>query len=292
MNPARTPTPDKGEILKLGPPAAGEVVITVDPSRAGTSFAAGTETLLPRAEIPVHKHLEQDEVLFIHKGQGRAVLGEQSMLVLPGTILHVPRGAWHGLRNTGTGALQLVWLSSPPGFEVFVRELSRLGPAPTMDAIQELAQRHKIELRPATGAPMPPAAPSPTGHRHRGRRGGRRHRGSGRAPTPAPASAHGSAPAPAPLPSSPRPALAAAAPVPPPSPSPRPSPAPKSPTPSIDTGRSRPPRGHHRRRVKEVYMGGRWVRVEGEGPVIAPSPQESRRRVHKPGSDDEPSPIR
>ncbi|MBI3322940.1 MAG: cupin domain-containing protein, partial [Candidatus Omnitrophica bacterium] len=116
-------TPPQGEIFKLGPPAAGEVIITVDPSRAGASFAAGTQALVSRAEIPVHRHLDRDEMLFIYKGQGRAILGGQTIIVVPGVTFHVPRGTWFSLRNTGTGALQFVWVSSP-GLEAFFRDLS------------------------------------------------------------------------------------------------------------------------------------------------------------------------
>jgi hypothetical protein len=36
-----------------------------------------------------------------------------------------------------------------------------------------------------------------------------------------------------------------------------------------------------------VYMGGRWVRVEGEGPVIAPG-RPSQPRGSKRGGEDEP----
>ena len=283
--------PVRGEILKLGAPASGEVVITVDPGQSGATFAAGTQTLLPRAEIPFHRHLDREEMLVIHKGQGRAILGEQTMVVVPGMTLHVPRGTWFTLRNTGTGALQFVWASSP-GLEAFFRELSRLGASPSAQAFQELAQRHGIELRPAAEAPRSEGRP------RRGRRGGRRNRG-GQGTLPSAASR------PAPESSAPRPAPAAAPAVPS---------APTAPgvgrrrrrrrggTPAVaaappaaqrpsrpDTGGQRPLRGRHRRRVKEVYMGGRWIQVEGEGPVIAPGRGGPGRRSRKPNDDEPPS---
>jgi len=242
-------TPPQGEILKLGPPAAGEAIITVDPSRAGTSFAAGTQALVSRAEISVHRHLDRDEMLFVYKGQGRAILGEQTIIVVPGVTFHVPRGTWFSLRNTGTGALQFVWVSSP-GLEAFFRDLSRLGTSPSAQAFQELAHRHGIELRQAAAPTV--AAPTPAGHRRRRRRGGRRHRGERRAAPSAPRSA--------------------------------PSPAPQPSRPDAVAQRS-PRRGRHRRKIKEVYMGGRWIQVEGEGPVIAPGRGHPGR---KRADDDEP----
>lgn len=341
MNPARSP--DQGEVLKLGPPATGEVIIAVDPSAGATPFAAGTQTLRPGAEIPVQRHLDRDAALFVHKGQGRATLNGRSILVLPGAMWSVPRGAWHGVRNTGTGDLQIVWVSSP-GLEVFFRELSRAGAAPTSSGqvLQELALRYGIEFRQAAEAKgihtersagterVPADAPAPAPRRRRGRRGGRRHRG-GRTPAPAnssgsvaipptarmeassatrvasgadpvsstsphalavprapggqrrrrrPGSVAGPRPTPPAAPQQPRAQAGAAPSVPPPastSGSSRPS-----------AGRQPPPRGRHQRRVREVYMSGQWVRVEGEGPVIAPGSSWARRRGPKRGGDGEP----
>ena len=307
--------PEHGELIKLGSPLAGEVIVVVDPGSTGSAFAAGTQTLLPGAELPVQRHLGRDVVLFVHKGQARATLDERVVNVVPGAMLHVSRNVWYGVRNTGTGALQIAWASSPPGLELFFREFSRLSDAPSAQALQELAQRHGIEFRPATEAPS-----VPEGRRHRGRRGGRRGRG-GRAPTPsaasplpstlspvsgAPSSVAPAAPA---APSAPgqhrrrhrrrggagrrsappaavqglREPSAGTAPVSPSAPTPRPT------RPAGGRPRSGPP--HRRRRVKEVYMGGRWVRVEGDGPVIAPG-RQSERRDPKRGEDDEPPPIR
>ena len=286
----------------------------VDPGSAGTAFAAGTQTLSPGAEIPVHKHLGRDAMLFVHKGQGRAILNERVINVVPGAMLHVPRNVWYSVRNTGTGALQIAWASSPPGLELFFRELSRLGGAPSAQALQELGQRYGIEFRPATEAP-----PVPEGRRHRGRRGGR---GRGRRPpTPPTAAASPSTLSPASgAPSS----VVSAAPAAPHAPDPHrrrhrrrggtgrrsappvaaqgphePSAGTAPVSPSAPTPRPQRPAGgrprsgslHRRRRVKEVYMGGRWVRVEGDGPVIAPGRQPGRRDP-KRGEDDEPPPIR
>src|SRR3989338_8696970 len=176
--------PSHDEVLKLGPPAAGEVVIKVDPRRTGTAFAMGTESLAPGAAIPVHRYLSKDEVLFIYKGQGRATLDGKSMTVLPGMTLFVPRQAWFGLRNTGTGLLQFTWTSAPPGIEEFFREVSRLGASSVAAALQAVAQRHGLEFHPTGEAAT--ATETVPGHRRRRHRRGRR--GGGRGPAqPSPA---------------------------------------------------------------------------------------------------------
>jgi len=249
MNPSRSA--QKGEVLKLGPPASGEVVITIDPGSTGTAFAAGTQTLLSGAECPVQKHLDQDLVLFVHKGQGRATLNERVIVVVPGAMLYVPRGAWHGLRNTGTGTLQIAWVSAPPGLEAFFRDLSRASASPSAQALQELAQRHRIEFGQAADAPAASSAPHRHRRRRRGRGGASRRQQTGTAPAVS---------APSPAQSSPR----------------------------SDAGRQRPPRGRHRRRIKEVYMSGRWIQVEGEGPVIAPGRQPGQRGEQRRDDDETP----
>ena len=282
--------PGDGEVLKLGPPAAGEVIIKVDPRQSGAPLTMGTETLLARAEIPVHRHLHQDEVVFVHKGQGRATLEGESMTVVPGTVIYAPRAAWHGLRNTGTGVLQITWMASPAGIEEFFRDLSKLGSSADASAILEIGRRHGVEFRSEGGAPT-----QELGHRRRRHRGGR-GRGRGGGPTtqrPQPPQSTSTHPAPV---SQPQPATAAG---------PRPPgrgprrrhrrreagstqvgsqstvvtsqtstgavSKPTAPTPSSAAARSRGRSDRRRRfgRVKEVYMGGRWVRVVGEGPVIS-----------------------
>ena len=283
-------------MLKVGPPATGEIIVKVDPRRTGAAFAMGTESLAPGAAIPVHRHRSQDEVLFIYKGQGRATLEARSMTVLPGMMLYVPRQAWHGLRNTGTGLLQFTWTSAPPGIEEFFRELSRLGPQADAAALATLAQRHGLEFHPAGEAAT--AAAAAPGHRRRRHRRGRGDGGRGRV-LPSPGVAQ-----PAPMPQAAAPRQAAAAPLtsqpqrgprrrrrhgrrPPPAAASAQSPK-TAPVPSAHPPRG--PRGRRRGRVKEVYMDGRWVTVTGEGPVIAPGrerPSAGRSRAGK--DDDTPS---
>ncbi|MBI3011953.1 MAG: cupin domain-containing protein [Candidatus Omnitrophica bacterium] len=303
--------PREGEALKLWPPAAGEVVIKVDPQQTGAPFAAGTLTLLPGAELPPHRHLHRDEALFVHKGQGRATLQGRSMTVVPGMLVYVPRQAWQSLRNTGTGLLQLTWTATPPGLEEFFRELARLGSSPDAAKMEEVARRHSIEFSPH-GQPTPPNEPrtrpgardvaprggvesvpraSPEGstgtgtassgpprrRRHHRKRGGR-GKGSQAPPTP-------------PQSAAPAPAATASAP-----PQQQPDGGGRGQRlgrggPLSSRGRGRG-RGHgrgRRGRVKEVYMGGHWVQVSGEGPVIAPG-HEGPRQLRKDIRPNDPFP--
>lgn len=269
MNSLRAP--ENGEVMKLGPPAAGEVIVTVDPSAAGTTFAAGTQTFLPGAQMPVHKHLDRDIVLLVYKGQGRVTLNERIINVVPGAMLHVPKGAWHGVRNTGTGAFQIAWVSSP-GLEAFFRDLSHLGDAPSGLALQELAQRHRIEFRQPADASMPAVR-----HRHQRRRGRPR-------PPAAPSTPSSIAGAPA----APAPVASSTAGAPRPQRHKRGGGRPLGDRPRGPRS-TPPPAARHRRfrRGTEVYMHGQWVRTEGDGPAIA-GPKRPGRTAKPDGDEDAP----
>ena len=59
------------------------------------------KTKVPGRKMRIHKHLNNDELIFIHKGEGTLTLDEQSIQVKTGDVAFVPRGTWHGLDNTG-----------------------------------------------------------------------------------------------------------------------------------------------------------------------------------------------
>ena len=288
----------EGEALTFGPQWPGQIRLLSDPAHANPAFAMGSWTLPPGAAIPLQRHPAWDQVWVVHKGQGRATVEQDAATVLPGSMVTIPRQSWYRMRNTGTGLLQGVWVASPAGLERSLRELAQRGGADP-GAFQQVAQQVGIELR---FEPEAAAAPARAGG------GRRRHRRGGRAHAPPPISAPPQSAAPE------SPPVAATPPVAPPAgpPSPsgkrhrrrrrgrrggggrppatgvapsvavaeKPSAKPAAPAkPSQPSGR--PPRRDHGRRrfgrVKEVYMGGRWVRVQGEGPVISTGegPRES-----------------
>lgn len=101
----------------------------------------------------------------------------ETMTVVPGMTVHVPRQLWHSLRNTGTGTLQVVWVSAPQGLEEFFREASRLADGPADPAaLQQIAQRYGIEFG-NEPQPSPARALGPRSRRRRGGRGRRSGRG-------------------------------------------------------------------------------------------------------------------
>ena len=81
-----------------------------------------TEEMNPGRKMRVHKHLYNDELIFVHRGEGRLTLGDQTIEVKTGDVAFVPRGIWHGLDNTGNENLIMVFQYSPAGFEQYFIE--------------------------------------------------------------------------------------------------------------------------------------------------------------------------
>ena len=257
--------PNEGEAVRL---KLREIILKVDPQRTHSPFAMGVDTLQPGGEIPPHRLLHYDQVFFAHKGQGRATIDGRAVALLPGMVVSVPRQTWHAIKNTGTGALRIAWVAWPAGLEAYYRERAKLDEAPDAATLTALDQRYGIEWRVSEGAVATPAVPAPAGagrrhgrRRHRGGRGRRRPQPPPQTPPVARNQAGHAASAPVPR--------SAAQQIPPvargqagQAPAARPSAA----SPAAKAARRHQRYG---KRVKEVYMGGRWVKVAGEGPVVA-----------------------
>jgi mannose-6-phosphate isomerase-like protein (cupin superfamily) len=96
-----------------------------------------TEKMEPGRKMRVHKHLYNDEVIFIHRGEGTLTLGNESIQVKTGTVAFVPRGNWHGLDNTGQEKLEMVFQYTPAGFEEFFIENGTLAGMPAKERTAE-----------------------------------------------------------------------------------------------------------------------------------------------------------
>jgi mannose-6-phosphate isomerase-like protein (cupin superfamily) len=68
----------------------------------------------PGSEIGEETHDTVDQVLFFVKGEGEAILDDQSKPVEKGHAVFVPAGTKHNFKNTGDEDLKLYTLYSPP----------------------------------------------------------------------------------------------------------------------------------------------------------------------------------
>jgi len=86
------------------------------------NISFSVEDMIPGRKMRIHKHLNNDELIFIHKGEGTLTIDEQTLEVKTGDVVFVPRGVWHGLDNTGKKNLLMVFQYSPAGFEEYFIE--------------------------------------------------------------------------------------------------------------------------------------------------------------------------
>ena len=87
-----------------------------------------TEDIIPGRTLRTHKHLHNDEIIFINNGEGLFTLDEKAIEVKSGAVIFVPRGVWHGLVNTGKENIRMVFQYSPAGFEeYFIENGTRVG---------------------------------------------------------------------------------------------------------------------------------------------------------------------
>ena len=117
-----------------------KVPITIKISKAkhgvdGISFCV--EDHSPGRRMRVHKHLNNDELIFIQKGEGTLTLDDQIIEVKTGDVAFVPRGTWHGLNNTGKENLLMIFQYSPAGFEEYFIENGTLAEMPTKEKTEE-----------------------------------------------------------------------------------------------------------------------------------------------------------
>jgi len=117
-----------------------KVPVTIKISKAkygvdGISFCVEDQS--PGRKMRVHKHLNNDELIFIHKGEGTLTLDEEAVQVKAGDVVFVPRGTWHGLDNTGKENLLMVFQYSPAGFEEYFIENGTLAGMPAKEKTEE-----------------------------------------------------------------------------------------------------------------------------------------------------------
>ncbi|KAA9037987.1 cupin domain-containing protein [Ginsengibacter hankyongi] len=99
------------------------VKIKIAKAQGAESISFLSESFKPGDGLPVHKHLNEDELIFLHKGSGLFTLGDKQYQIKEGAVALVPKGVWHGLQNTGSENIEMRFGYTPSGFEGFFREV-------------------------------------------------------------------------------------------------------------------------------------------------------------------------
>jgi len=113
---------DEGERRIWREPPPGDFILKVSLKNNGSQhLVMGTEDMHPGDEFPMHKHLEQDEILYVVKGTVHAHVGDQERDVHAGGTVFIPALTWVNVKNTETNTASVVFVFSAPGFEDYMR---------------------------------------------------------------------------------------------------------------------------------------------------------------------------
>lgn len=120
--------------------------IVADSATVGSrTLVAGYEDVPPGDSVRVHKHLGEDEILFIHRGVVDVTLGDRVERAETGASVFVPRGTWIGMRVVGADTAGFFFVFNAPAFEKCLRMLSARPGAAFQPPSAEVAARTSRE---------------------------------------------------------------------------------------------------------------------------------------------------
>lgn len=126
-----------------GRDATVPVIIKVDGANGGSSqLFMGYEDIPVGEAILPHHHPHADEILFVHRGHGVAMLGDKTAEVGAGTTIYVPHGTRVTMRNTGTEPITFAFVFADPTMSSYFRDGTvREGEAATPMTAEDVAAR-------------------------------------------------------------------------------------------------------------------------------------------------------
>ena len=92
------------------------------PFRPASLLLAALLTLL--AQSQTHKHLHEDEVIFVHKGAVRVTFNDRLYEAGTGATVFIPHGNWIGVENASTETATILFFFNKPAFENCLRAVS------------------------------------------------------------------------------------------------------------------------------------------------------------------------
>ncbi len=95
--------------------------IWVDEERGAKNISGGTTDIPVGSELPYHVHEKEEEMMFIYKGKGAAVIEGKTFPIESETMVFVPPGLKHTFKNTGNEPLSFAFFYAPAGPEQNIR---------------------------------------------------------------------------------------------------------------------------------------------------------------------------
>ena len=110
----------KGDKLKMGSFNINEITEFSEEKRVRKTMFNGSHLevdlifYVPDQSSPEHKHPTQDEVFYIVNGSGTMYLDGEPVAVKEKDVIVVPSGTVHGIKNTGSENLTVMFVKSKP----------------------------------------------------------------------------------------------------------------------------------------------------------------------------------
>ena len=92
-----------------------EIRELMHPAVQGNQAQSLAEAIIqPGQRTHLHQHTQSEELYYITEGQGQMTLGTEYFTVTVGYTICIPPGTPHYIENTGTQALHILCMCSPP----------------------------------------------------------------------------------------------------------------------------------------------------------------------------------
>lgn len=98
--------------------------VYVDKEMGAKNISAGSADIPVNSELPYHSHDNEEEIMFIYRGNGVLLIEGETFHLEPETMVFVPPGLKHQFKNTGVEPLSFAFFYSPAGPEQSLRKLA------------------------------------------------------------------------------------------------------------------------------------------------------------------------
>jgi quercetin dioxygenase-like cupin family protein len=109
---------DEGEITIDGQGRTN--TIKVSPETGSAHLSMGIENHPKGSGTLVHRHNRTEEILFVHRGSGKAIINGDTVKIAEGATLFIPPGTWHGIENPDDSII-ILFTTTPQGLEKLFR---------------------------------------------------------------------------------------------------------------------------------------------------------------------------
>jgi len=102
------------EVYEAPEPYRRTLSILIDKTKGGAeNIVMGLGELKPGSKSSAHSHENAEEVYWILKGKGFAIVGSEEYEISPDVAIFVPKKTLHQVRCAGSQPLSWIWVMAP-----------------------------------------------------------------------------------------------------------------------------------------------------------------------------------